>query len=329
MKYLRAWAVLVSFALSPACGRTTDQSDLPRPSTASIKSPRPQPSPDAFSASADLAPDASLDVASVRALDTSAYPWLADQSISSPEPVDCLEDRFPPPSGYSRVALTAGTFGAWLRRLPLAAPDTLVKSYAGGVLYEPGHPNIAAVVAIDPGTADLQQCADSVIRLHAEWQWSQGKREMTWRAAAGTMPYQRWVNGDKPVAKGASLTWESGKARPRDNHSSFRKYLDAVFMFANTGSLAQQAKPIGLAELVPGDFMVMPGAPGHAVLILDVARSQEGKQVVLLGQGYMPAQNFQVLRPSASQNWFEIDADSPGLKTPFWRRFPWSLLRRL
>lgn len=265
----------------------------------------------------------------MRAVDTSAYPWFADGSITALEPVDCLEDRFQPPSGYSRVSVSPGTFGAWLRRLPLAAPGTLVKSYAGGVLYEPGHPNIAAVVALDPGTADLQQCADAVIRLHAEWQWSQGKRDMTWRAAAGTMPYERWVKGDKPVAKGAALTWEPGKPRPRDDHASFRRYLDAVFMFANTGSLAQQARPVELADLSPGDFLIMPGSPGHTVLILDVAATAEGRKTVLLGQSYMPAQNFQVLRPSKSQTWFTIDPEEPGLKTPFWRRFPWSLLRRL
>jgi hypothetical protein len=244
--------------------------------------------------------------------------------------VDSLRGRFSPPPGYARVELERGTFGAWLRELPLAEAGTLVKSYSGAVLYEPGHPHVAAVVAIDAGGADLQQCADSIIRLHAEWQWSRGVREMTWRAAAGTMPYERWVKGERPVARGAALVWEPGtRARPRNEHASFRKYLDAVFMFANTGSLSQQAKAVEASELAPGDFVVMPGAPGHAVLVLDTAVNAAGKKVALLGQGYMPAQSFHVLRPSASQTWFEIEPGEPGLKTPFWRRFPWSMLRRL
>jgi hypothetical protein len=322
----RARSVLLVAALAgvPACGRSVDPAAPPAAS--SVPTTQGPPS----SSAPAPAPQASLPKPRSSCLDLAAYPWLADSSIVSPAPVDCLEDRFPAPAGHSRVALEPGTFGSWLRKLPLAAPGTLVRSHLGAALYEPDHPNIAAVVAIDPGTADLQQCADSVMRLYSEWLWSTGKREMTWRAAAGTMPYDRWVQGDRPVAKGPALIWEPGsKGRPRDDHASFRKYLDAVFMFANTGSLAQQAKPVAAAELSAGDFVVMPGSPGHAVLVLDVAITPAGSKLALLGQGYMPAQNFQVLRESPSQTWFAIDPSAAGLKTPFWRLFPWNLLRRL
>jgi hypothetical protein len=65
------------------------------------------------------------------------------------------------------------------------------------------------------------------------------------------------------------------------------------------------------------------------VLVLDVAVAADGRKVALLGQGYMPAQNFQVLRPGPQAIWFAIDPASPALSTPFWRPFPWSTLRRL
>jgi hypothetical protein len=64
------------------------------------------------------------------------------------------------------------------------------------------------------------------------------------------------------------------------------------------------------------------------VLFLDVARAAGGRRVALLGQSYMPAQNFHVLRPGSGDAWFEIDVSKP-LSTPFWRPFAWSLLRRL
>ena len=243
--------------------------------------------------------------------------------------MDSLETRFAVPEGFKRVELKDKSFGAWLRKLPLAASGTPVRSYGGGVLLPADHPNIAAVSALDIGTGDLQQCADSVIRLHAEWQWSQGRRDMEYRAAAGIpIPFSRWAQGDRLVAKGASLEWKPKAAAPRSDHETFRKYLDGVFMFANTGSVAKQAQPAPVGELAPGDFVVMPGNPGHAVLVLDLAVAADGRKVALLGQGYMPAQSFQVLRPTGGSPWFVIDANGPALATPFWRPFPWSLLRR-
>jgi hypothetical protein len=65
------------------------------------------------------------------------------------------------------------------------------------------------------------------------------------------------------------------------------------------------------------------------VIILDVAQSKDGKRVALLGQGYMPAQSFQVLRPSPASAWFPLDEGSGALTTPFWEPFPWKTLRRL
>ena len=91
------------------------------------------------------------------------YAWETDLKAH-----DTLEQRFAPPAGYTRVKVESGSFGAFLRTLPLAAPSTPVVSYTGKTLHEATHANIAAVVAIDIGKADLQQCADSVIRMHAE-----------------------------------------------------------------------------------------------------------------------------------------------------------------
>jgi hypothetical protein len=249
-----------------------------------------------------------------------------------PGAVEPLTARFTPPAGFERVPAADGSFGAWLRGLPLAAPGTPVLTYRGDVLLPADHENIAAVVALDIGAADLQQCADSVIRLHAEWRWSTGARDMAYRAASGAMmPLARWMRGERPAEENNSLKW-SARARPDPpggDHASFRRYLDSVFTWANTGGLALQAKKITLEEARPGDFVVLPGSPGHAVLMLDMAVGPGGQRAVLLGQGFMPAQSFQVLRPEKGRVWFTIDASGAGLKTPFWPVFPWSSLRRL
>jgi hypothetical protein len=258
----------------------------------------------------------------------SDYPWLADAALGPFTLEGTLDGRFAPPPGMTRVAVPEGSFGAWLRRLPLAPRGSPVLTYANKVLWA-DHPNITAVVAIDIGHADLQQCADSVIRLHAEWLWSRGRRDQSYRAAGGSaMPFARWSRGERPVAEGNTLGWRT-ESRPSTDHGSFRRYLDAVFNWANTGSLARQGAPVALGQLQPGDFVVMPGSPGHAVLVLDLATGPGGQRAVLLGQGYMPAQSFQVLRPDEAGLWFPIDEGSGGLTTPFWPIFPWSTLRRL
>ncbi|MFO0660217.1 MAG: DUF4846 domain-containing protein [Polyangiaceae bacterium] len=330
------WLCLASACDSvatPTVGQTTSRASDGNsaglhPSSSVVALPA-SPSAAASGSSSSARPVASTDSASARDL-ASKYPWLSDTACDGPAVVGSLSDRFATPRGFRRVALTDGSFGAWLRTLPLASSEAPVLTFKGKVLHPATHENIAAVVAIDIGHADLQQCADSVIRLHAEWRWSRGDRSMSYRAAAGTMmSLESWWRGARPVADGAKLRWEPTGRPTEPSHSSFRHYLDDVFAWANTGSLSVQAKPVDVRDLTPGDFVVVAGSPGHAVLVLDMAQDDKGHRRVLLGQGYMPAQSFQVLRPNRESPWFEIEPDTDGLTTPFWPTFPWSSLRRL
>lgn len=272
-------------------------------------------------------PGSSPAAAERKTVNTAAYPWLS-AGASAVEPLDV---RFAPPAGFARLAVAKGSFGAWLRELPLR-PKGPVIDYRGRVILAEGDPRLAAVAELDEGTADLQQCADSILRLHAEWLWSQGTRAISYRAASGTpLSWELWVRGDRPEAQGMTLVWKPlGRAVSRDDHSAFRRYLDAVFTWANTGALARDAARPPLDDLRPGDFFVLAGSPGHAVLVLDVAANSAGEKVVLLGQGYMPAQSFHVLRPSEGEAWFRVEPARGGIETPFWPApFPWSSLRRL
>lgn len=311
-------------ARSPATVRTTLVALLLSALACSRAVADPTPPPSAKPVVATASPSAAATTTAI------VHPWLADGAPDLPKAVDTLEQRFAPPAGYTRVAVGPKSFGAFLRALPLAAPGTPVLTYQGKILHEATHPNIAAVVAIDVGKADLQQCADSVIRMHAEWQWWLGKRDEHYTTAGGPlMSYAKWLQGERHYWKDGKLATKNvGATAP--SHPGFRAWLDQVFGSANTGSLAKEAKAIPVAELSPGDFVVMSGVPfGHAVMVLDLARNAEGKRVALLGQGYMPAQSFQVLRKSPSEIWFVIDEASGKLETPFWDPFPWSSLRRL
>ncbi|PIE05579.1 MAG: hypothetical protein CSA75_04020 [Sorangium cellulosum] len=94
--------------------------------------------------------------------------------------------------------------------------------------------------------------------------------------------------------------------------------------------MARQAKPVGIDQLRPGDFFIVPGNPGHTVLVLDLAEDHKDRRVVLIGQSYIPAQSFHVLRSGPFGAWFPMEPEEGGMKTPFWPNpFPWSSLRRL
>jgi hypothetical protein len=80
-------------------------------------------------------------------------------------PEQSLQARFDPPRGYTRVESAPATFAAWLRQLPLKPGKPDVHLFNGNLKSRQDvH---VAVVDIDVGTKDLQQCADAVIRMRA------------------------------------------------------------------------------------------------------------------------------------------------------------------
>jgi hypothetical protein len=70
-----------------------------------------------------------------------------------------------------------------------------------------------------------------------------------------------------------------------------------------------------------GDVFIRGGFPGHAVIVVDAAENRRtGKRVILLAQGFMPAQDMHVLvNPSspAPGPWYEADFGDT-LRTPHW-----------
>ncbi len=321
-------------AAVPLCAAILVACEKPSPHAGASADPKGAPTPGAtgaatLAASSGAVPSASTTAGTAAAKtppDPKRYPWLED-GTKHPPAEGSLVDRFAAPAGFTRVKVAAGSFGEYLRTLPVAAPGTPVLSFRGDVLREGTHPHVAAVVAIDVGGRDLQQCADSIVRLHAEWRRASGRGDVSYKAFSGfEMPYARYRKGDRFHEAGNDLAW-SHDAKEGDSRESFRKYLDAVFTYANTVALARDAKKVERDQLAPGDFFVQGGTPGHAVIVLDLVEAKDGKRKALLGQGFMPAQNFHVLRGDGDDAWFSLDAAT--IATPFWEPFAWASARRL
>lgn len=251
------------------------------------------------------------------------YPWLSKDAR-----VRSLEAAFPPPSGYTRVEVEQGSFGAWLRGLPLRPAGSPVRDFRGGQVLAGDDSRLAAVAELDIGSANIQQCADSIIRLHAEWLWVQNQKDrIAYRFTSGDLAtWSKYAAGDRAKISGSKVKW-ARSASADSSRTSFRAYLDLVFTYAGTLSLQELKQRPSRETARPGDFFVLGGSPGHAVLVLDVAVNAQGERVALLGQGFIPAQDFQVLSPGQEGPWFSLEADE--VATPFWKPFPWSSLRRL
>ncbi|MBN2798952.1 MAG: hypothetical protein JXX28_07370 [Deltaproteobacteria bacterium] len=205
----------------------------------------------------------------------SAPPALAEVADNS-----TVGTAFPPPSGARRIPGDA--FGSSLRSLRLEPVGTPVLTYDGRVVRRD-----ARVIALPLAEGDLQQCADSVIRVRAEWQREQGLPVSFHATSGDPLPWARWQAGERPREVSGRLQWSGGQGP-----GTWEGYLRAVFMWSGSWSL-QRFDSVPAADPVPGDVLVSGGFPGHAVLILDVAE-REGERWVLIGQGFMPAQSFYV-----------------------------------
>jgi hypothetical protein len=186
------------------------------------------------------------------------------------------------------------------------------------------------VVRLDVGARDLQQCADAVMRLRAEFLRDRGcDEDIAFRFTSGhRAAWTDWRKGLRPRIAGSQVTWRPGAAAD-SSYASFRRYLETVFTYAGSASLAKELERVGdPAHLAAGDVFIQGGFPGHAVLVADVAEDGRGRRAFLLLQSYMPAQEVHVLRnPAAPGSPWYLASSHGVLETPEWR-FQFEDLRR-
>jgi hypothetical protein len=243
---------------------------------------------------------------------------------------DTLASRISPPPGFARPAMAPASFAAWLRGLPLKPAGAPVLLHTGAP--KPRQDVHVAVIDIDVGPRDLQQCADAIMRLRAEWLFASGRPgDIAFNDSGAGKPiaFGRWATGERPQMSGRSLSW-SRSAQPDAGYASFRRYMDVVFAWAGTYSLEREVVAKPLAELAAGDLFIKGGFPGHAVLVADVAENRTtGERRFLLVQSFMPAQEMHVLKNPANADgspWYPL-AFGDQLVTPEWP-FPRESLRR-
>jgi hypothetical protein len=223
--------------------------------------------------------------------------------------------RIRTPDGFERVAVAGGSFEEFLRIQPLKVHGARVR-YFDGREKNPDRIYCAVIDrAIRPG--DLEQCADALMRLRAEYLFGRKRyAEIAFNFIADGRP-RRYVDF-------------AGNDR---SYATFLKYLDFVFAKANTTSFYGQLTPVkNPADLTIGDIFIQKHrAINHAIIVIDLAvNPATGEKIFLLAQSYMPAQETQILvNPwnDALSPWYAARFGEI-FDTPEWRFYPASDLRR-
>jgi hypothetical protein len=221
---------------------------------------------------------------------------------------DDVVTRFKTPEGYHQCAIQPGSFAEYLQDLPLKPIGAHTLTYKGSTAAT--DPFTAAVVDMSVGKEDLQQCADAVMRLRAEYLYHQKRyAEIAFHFESGfRCGYIQYANGYR-YSKGRWLL----KEKTDYGYKTFMSYMNLVFAYAGTPSLEKGLyKVTDPNKLKAGDVFIKGGSPGHCFIVMDVAENSQHKKLFLLAQSFMPAQNIQVLQYEDNP-WFSMD-----VKTGIW-----------
>ena len=196
--------------------------------------------------------------------------------------------EIPLPGGFTRVKTNRNSFAEWLRSIPLKKDKTVFKFDGRPKANQSAQ---FAILDISVGTKDLQQCADAVMRLRAEYLLA--------------------------TKQSAAIHFKDNDGRVYQfdephTHRNLHRYLQVVFAKCGSASLSKQLASIPVASIEPGDVFIRGGFPGHAVIVMDVAVNKAGNKIYLLAQSYMPAQDIHVLVNPTDKTlspWYEVTKD--------------------
>lgn len=236
-----------------------------------------------------------------------ACPKWHDQVLTPPESKGAggtQETAVAPPEGYERIPAAEGSFLQFMREMPVWEQGSSIMTYDGEAISSV---NAAAVYTLSLPDVDLQQCADTVIRLWSEYYYQTGQTDRI--AFSYSNGYETswagWQKGWRYLTVPAvGWTFRVKLKGQDDSLQQMHNYLQAVMRYAGTLSLEAESQPIAASEAHAGDIICKGGAPGHVLVIVDEAVNEKGERCFLFAQGLMRSQSAHIVAGCG-------DADSP------------------
>ena len=230
-----------------------------------------------------------------------------------------IKTRFNPPNLFTRINVKENSFEYYLQNFPLKPYNSKVHLFNGELKY---NQNLhSAVLDLDVGKRDLQQCADAIMRLRAEFLYNRKRYEkIHFNFTNGfNAEYSKWRKAYRIKVNRNKVSWVK-TTDTINSYASFRKYLTMVFSYAGTLSLEKELQTVAIKDIQIGDVFIQGGSPGHAIIVVDMAINSKGDKMFLLAQSYMPAQEIHVLKNLNNKRinpWYSA-ANLQSLITPEW-----------
>lgn len=240
-----------------------------------------------------------------------------------------LETRIKVPDGYRRTDALQDSFTMFVRNYPLKEAGSQVLLYNGEPKGAQG--DHVAVMKLPIENYDLQQCADSIMRMYAEYyyQLRQYSKIHFLFVSGFEARFDKWMQGYGISISGNDVSYVRDSSCD-GSYESFKKFMRMVFNYASTLSMVNESKEILPQDIEVGDVFLYGGSPGHVVMVADVCVDSQGKKAFLLAQGFMPAQEFHILKNDNSEDgiWYYAEDISYPFHTPQYT-FESGSLRRL
>ncbi len=230
-----------------------------------------------------------------------------------------ISTRFFPPKSYFQKKIPKNSYRHYLQNLPLKPFGEYVTYFNGQ--KKNGNGVYISVIDLSIGKRDLHQCADAVMRLRAEFLWNEKRySEIHFNFTNGfRVDYSEWMKGRRIIVKGNKTYWSNRNA-PSNTYNDFWKYMEIIFSYAGTLSLEKELVHQPIDSLSIGDVFIQGGSPGHAIVVVNTAKNENGEKLFLLAQSYMPAQELQLLinpKEKELSPWYSLQ-DLQRLETPEW-----------
>lgn len=221
-----------------------------------------------------------------------------------------ISERIKVPDTYTRVKYPEGSFSSYIQNYKLKSFDAKVINYDGKpYVYQSGHVGVLEVPVPSNG---LQQCADALIRIRAEYLWETNRKDdIGFNFTSGHYcSWKKYAEGYRPKINGSKVSFHKTASRDTSKQN-FYKYLNLIYTYAGTQSLYNELPKItNKANVEVGDMLIYPGNPGHVIMVVDKITTIDGDILFIFAQGNTPAQSVHILKnlnDSSISPWYDIE----------------------